>query len=78
MLDLGVSFHATSHRELFENYVSRNLSKVYLCDDQTCDITGKEDVRIQLNGSFWKFNNVRHAPNFRKNLISVIEKLSSG
>ena len=28
VLDSGASFHATPHRELFENYVSRNLGKV--------------------------------------------------
>ena len=33
MLDSRASFHATSSRELFENYVSGNLGKVYLGDD---------------------------------------------
>ena len=51
VLDLGASFHATPHRELFENYVSENLGKVYLDDDQACNITGKGDVKIQLKGS---------------------------
>jgi hypothetical protein len=71
VLDLGVSFHATSHMDLFENYISGNFSKVYLGDDQACDITGKRDVKIQVNGSVWKLDNVRHVPDLRKNLISI-------
>jgi hypothetical protein len=46
VLDLGASFHATSHMDLFENYISGNFGKVYLGDDQTCDITRKGDVKI--------------------------------
>ena len=51
VLDSGASFHATPHRELSENYVSGNLGKVYLGDDQACNITRKGDVKIQLKGS---------------------------
>ncbi len=58
VLDSGASFHATSHMDLFENYISGNFGKVYLGDDQACDITGKGDVKIQLNGSVWKLDNV--------------------
>ena len=50
VLDSVASFHATPHRELFENYVSKNLGKVYLGDDQTCKFIKNEDLRIQLNG----------------------------
>jgi hypothetical protein len=46
VLDLGASFHATSHMDLFENYISGNFGKVYLGDDQACDVTGKGDVKI--------------------------------
>jgi len=31
---------------LFENYISGNFGKVYLGDDQACDITRKGDVKI--------------------------------
>jgi ATP-binding cassette subfamily B (MDR/TAP) protein 1 len=78
VLDSGASFHATSHMDLFENYISGNFGKVYLGDDQACDITGKGDVKIQLNGSVWKFNNVRHVPDLRKNLISIGQLTSDG
>ena len=33
ILDSMASFHATSNRNLFENYISGNLGKVYLGDD---------------------------------------------
>ncbi|KAK0593076.1 hypothetical protein LWI29_030396 [Acer saccharum] len=74
----GAVFHATPHRELFENYVSENLGKVYLGDDQACNITGKGDVKIQLKGSVWKLNNVRHIPHLRKNLISIGQLVLEG
>jgi hypothetical protein len=71
VLDSGASFHATSHMDLFENYISGNFGKVYLGDDQACDITEKRNMKIQLHGSVWKLDNVRHVPDLRKNLISI-------
>jgi hypothetical protein len=78
VLDSGASFHATSHMDLFENYISGNFSKVHLGDDQACDITGKGDVKIHLNGSVWKLDNVRHVLDLRKNLISIGQLTSDG
>jgi len=78
VLDSGASFHATSHMDLFENYISGNFGKVHLGDDQACDITGKGDVKIQLNGSVWKLDNVRHVPDLKKNLISIGQLTSDG
>ncbi|KAK0578941.1 hypothetical protein LWI29_018731 [Acer saccharum] len=78
VLDSGASFHATSHRDLFENYISKNLGKVYLGDNQACDITGKGDVKIHLNGSVWKLDNVRHVSDLRKNLVSIGQLESNG
>lgn len=54
VLDLGVSFHATSSRELFENHVSSNLVKVYLSNDQGCNVIGKDEVQIKLNRLLWE------------------------
>ena len=50
VLDSGTSFHATSNGELFENYVSSNLGKKYLGDDQACVVIGIGEVWIKLNG----------------------------
>ncbi|GMY25340.1 F-box/RNI-like superfamily protein, partial [Fagus crenata] len=51
VLDSGASFHATSSSELFTSYTPGNLGKVYLGDDQPCDVVGKGEVQIKLNGS---------------------------
>ena len=32
---------------------------------------GKNEVKIQLNEFIWNLDNVKHAPNWRKNLISI-------
>ena len=68
MLDSGASFHATSQKEFFERYIPENLRKVYLGDDQPCDIIGKGVVKIKLIGSIWELNDVRHIPDLRKTL----------
>jgi len=71
VLDYGASFHATSHKEFFENYVPVNLGKVYLGNKQSCEIMGKGAMKIKLNGFVWELKIVRHIPNLMKNLISI-------
>ena len=78
VLDSGASFHATSQREFFENYVPGNLGKVYLGNNQSCEIVGKGVVKVKLNGSVWELKNVRHIPDLTKNLISVSQLASEG
>jgi hypothetical protein len=78
VLDSGASFHATSQKELIENYVPGNLGKVYLGNEQSCEIVGKGVVKIMLNGSVWELKNVRHIPDLTKNLISVGQLASDG
>ena len=78
VLDSGASFHATSNKELLMSYSPGNLGKVYLGDDQPCDVVGKGDVQIKLNGSVWKLRDVRHIPDLRKNLISVGQLATEG
>ena len=78
VLDSGASFHATSQKEFFENYVPGNLGKVYLGNEQSCEIVGKGEVKIKFNGSVWELKNVRHIPNLTKNLISVGQLASDG
>ena len=78
VLDSGASFHATSQKEFFERYVPGNFGKVYLGDDQPCDIIGKGVVKIKLNGSTWELKDVRYVPDLRKNLISVGQLASEG
>ncbi|GMY32996.1 F-box/RNI-like superfamily protein [Fagus crenata] len=66
VLDSGASVHTTSSSELFTSYTPGNLGKVYLGDNQPCDVVGKGEVQIKLNGSVWKLRDVRHIPALRK------------
>ena len=77
-LDSGASFHATSNRELLDNYVSSNFGIVYLGDDQACDMVGKGSKQIKLNESVWKLDDVRHVPYLRKNLVSIGQLAKDG
>lgn len=78
VLDSGASFHATSQKEFFNNYVSGNLGKVYLGNEQSCEIAGKGVMKIKLGGSEWELKNVRHILDLTKNLISVGQLASEG
>ncbi|WVZ04864.1 hypothetical protein V8G54_018210 [Vigna mungo] len=69
VLDSGASFHATSQKEFFENYVPGNLGKVYLGNEQSCEM---------LNGSVWELKNIRHILDLTKNLISVGQLANNG
>ena len=44
----GVSFHATSWHDIFQSYLKGELEKVYLGDDEPCDIVEKSDIMISL------------------------------
>ncbi|WVY97098.1 hypothetical protein V8G54_029249 [Vigna mungo] len=67
-----------SWKEFFENYVPGNLRKVYLGNEQSCEIASKGAVKIKLNGSIWELKNVRHIPDLTKNLISVGQLANDG
>ena len=72
VLDSGVSFHTTPHREIIQNYVTGDFGKVYLADGSALDVVGMRDVQILLpNGSVWLLEKVRHIPDLRRNLIFV-------
>ena len=72
VLDLGASFHTTPHREIIQNYVASDFSKVYLANGAALDVVGMEHVLILLpNGSIWLLEKVQHIPDLRRNLISV-------
>ena len=55
------------------------LEKVYLGDDELCDIVRKDDVTVILsNGSTLKLRNVRHVPKLKRNLISIRQLMDGG
>ena len=79
VLDSGVSFHTTPHREIIENYVAGDFGKVYLVDGTTLDVVVMGDVQILLpNGSVWLLEKVRHILDLRRNLISIGHLMMKG
>lgn len=64
IVDYGASFHTTSRMDVLQNYVCGNFGKVYLGDDEGCNIVEKGDVQItQTNGTVMKLKDVKHMPN---------------
>jgi hypothetical protein len=54
VVDLGASFHATTHRKYFQDYVQGDFGQVYLSDDKPCKSVGKSEIQIKLqNGNKW-------------------------
>ena len=72
VLNLGASFHTTSHREIIQNYVVDDFGKVYLADGTALDVMGMGDICILFpNESVWLLEKVLHIPDLRRNLISI-------
>ena len=49
VIDFDTSFYATFRQDIFQNYVKGGLGKVYLGDDEPCDIVGKGDEVVSLS-----------------------------
>lgn len=78
MINSGVSFHATSNKELLKNYMQGDLGKVFLGDDKPCNIVSMGDVLISLpNGGTWMLNDVSRVLCLKRNLILVGQLTSS-
>ena len=46
--------------DIFQNYLIGELEKVYLGDDEPCDIVRKDDEMVNLsNGSMLKLKNIK-------------------
>jgi hypothetical protein len=79
VVDSGASFHATSHRKHFLDYVQGDFGQVHLGDDAPCKIVGMRKVKIkQHNGNQWLLKEVRHVLDLRKNIISIGQLESEG
>ena len=48
-MDSGASFHSISCRECMYNYTSGMFRKVHLADDETLDVVGQGDVKINTS-----------------------------
>ncbi|KMT18040.1 hypothetical protein BVRB_2g032330 [Beta vulgaris subsp. vulgaris] len=76
VLDSGSSHHSSPCRELFRNFKSEKLEKVYLADGKAMEVMGKGDVSVKLtHGGSLELKNVKFIPRLKKNLISVANLL---
>ena len=79
VIDSGTSFHTTFRRDIFQNDVKGELEKVYLGDDEACDIVGKGDVMVSLSNDLTlKLRNIGHVPKLKRNLISISQLADGG
>ena len=79
MVGSGASFHATTDKKYFHDYVQGDFGQVCLGDDKPCKIFGMGKVIVkQQNGNQWILKEVRHVPDLKKNLISTGQLGSEG
>jgi hypothetical protein len=79
VVDSGASFHATSHKKHFIDYVQGDFGHAHLGDDAPCKIVGMGKVEIKKkNGNQWLMKDLIHVPHLRKNMISTRKLESEG
>eukprot|EP00253_Pinus_taeda_P027941 PITA_27941 len=79
LLDSGASKHMCIHREWFKTYKSINDGVVYMGNDVTCNIVGIGSIQLQMfDGTTKILTDVRHVPELRKNVISLVALDTNG
>jgi hypothetical protein len=72
LVESGVSFYMTPHRECFYEYERYDGGNVFLGDDSTNRIIGRGKFKLRLiYGRIRKLLGVLHIPGLAKNLFSV-------
>jgi hypothetical protein len=72
LVDSSASFHMNPHRDWFCEYERYDGGTVFLGDDSTTRIIGREKVKLRLiDGRIRTLPHVLHIPVLFKNLISV-------
>jgi hypothetical protein len=72
LIDSGVSYHMTPHREWFPEYEKYDGGDVFLGDDSTASIMGHGRVKLLLkDGRIRTLPGVLHIPKLVRSLISV-------
>jgi len=72
LIESGVSFHFTLHRELFCEYEKYDGGDVFLGDDRKARIIGRGKVKLKLQGGRVRtLPGVLRIPALARNLISV-------
>ncbi|KAG9445072.1 hypothetical protein H6P81_016412 [Aristolochia fimbriata] len=71
-INSGASFHCTSHKEWFCDYIKGEFGHVIVRNGQKCKIEGRGIIHLKMNdGGKLILKEVRHIPDLQKNLISV-------
>lgn len=77
--DSGFSHHSSPCKELFRNFKSEKLGKVYLADDKVVQVMGQGNVSLKLtHGGSLGLKDVKYIPRLKKSLISVTQLATSG
>ena len=72
ILHSSATIHATSHSELFTNYISGDVGVVKMGNNDWAAIIGKGDVHLDTaNGTRLVFKSTIHVEALRLNIISV-------
>ena len=74
MIDSGVSFHVTTHRDYFTFYVNGDYGHVRIGNEGASKIVSIGDICLETSiGCKLLLQDVRHMPDIRLNLISTSE-----
>ena len=72
VIDSGCSYHMTSRREWFCEFIEATGGRVLLADDRAVTVQGTGSILINAKGgTVKKLTNVRYVPDLKRNLISV-------
>ena len=79
ILDSSYMFHMTPNRDLFSTYEPIHKGVVLMGNIASCKVAGIGTVRIRMfDGVVCTLGDVRHAPNLKRNLISLSTLDSKG
>lgn len=72
ILNLGCTYHIFPNREWFTTYQSINGGKILMGNNAACKLVGIGSIRIKMHyGIMRTLTDARHAPDLRKNMISL-------
>jgi hypothetical protein len=79
LIDSGVSYHMTLHREWFPEYEKYDGGDIFLGDESTTNIFGRGRVKLLLKyGRIRTLPGVLHIPKLARSLISITKMDDAG
>ncbi|KAG8368575.1 hypothetical protein BUALT_Bualt15G0059800 [Buddleja alternifolia] len=72
IIDSGVSYHITPHRDMFTSYTSGNFGRVRMANHGVTEVIGMGNINLETDtGCRLILRDVRHIPDIRLNIIST-------